>query len=493
MAGPTSDIIVCKFGGSSLASAAQIRKACAVVRADPARRYVVPSAPGKRDDHDRKVTDLLYACHAAAAQMQGEQGGGGGGDERFAACFALIRERFEEIAEQLSVGADLPHWLEEVRAGIEAEAAAGRGPDFAASRGEYLNGRLLAEALGFAFVDAADVISFDAGSGGRRLDETLTYRELARRLPEEADRCGGAVIPGFYGRLEEGDPPTRRIRTFGRGGSDVTGAVVARGVGARVYENWTDVSGLLVTDPRIVDRPAGIGVMTYRELRELSYMGATVLHPEAVFPVRQAGIPMNVRNTNEPDHPGTMIVAELSPAEATQTPAASSAADAAQPAAITGIAGRKDFTVLSLEKAMMNEQVGYGERVLGVLSRLEIPFEHMPSGIDTLSIVVSDEELVGKREALEQAIREEIQPDNLEIDENLALIATVGRNMKTKPGRAATLFSSLAAAGVNIRMIDQGSSELNIIVGVQTQDFEKAVRAIYRGFMGDADPPRSDR
>ena len=469
MASAPTDIIVCKFGGSSLASAAQIRKACAVVADDDRRRYVVPSAPGKRDGQDRKVTDLLYACHAAAAE-------GSAGRASFDESFGLIRQRFEEIAQQLGVGRDLPAWLEEVRGGIRAEADAGRGPDFAASRGEYLNGRLLAEVLGYAFVDAAEVIAFDPVGGGRRLDEAATYAELARRLPQEAERHGGAVVPGFYGRLNEADADPPRIRTFGRGGSDVTGAVVARGVGAAVYENWTDVSGLLVTDPRIVDRPAGIRVMTYRELRELSYMGATVLHPEAVFPVRQAGIPMNVRNTNQPDHPGTMVVAELSPEQASDSPEA---------AAITGIAGRRDFTVLSLEKANMNEQVGYGERVLGLLSRLEIPFEHMPSGIDTLSIVVSDEELVGKRDALERAIRDEIQPDNLEVDDNLALIATVGRNMKTKPGRAATLFSALARAGVNIRMIDQGSSELNIIVGVQTQDFEKAVEAIYRAFMVD--------
>ncbi len=459
------DVIVSKFGGSSLASATQIRKACAIVKADPRRRFVVPSAPGKRDEQDRKVTDLLYACHDATIQSD---------ESSFAEAFGLIRDRFQEIARELNIGVELASWLAEVEAGIRGEAAAGHGPDFAASRGEYLNGRLLAEALGFAFVDAAEVIVFDAKG---RLDESTTYATLGDRLAREAAAYGGAVVPGFYGRRSDTTlTGPAAIRTFGRGGSDITGAVVARGVGASVYENWTDVSGLLITDPRVVDAPACIATMTYRELRELSYMGATVLHPESVFPVRQAGIPMNVRNTNEPRHPGTIVVAELSIGD-TPDP------DAAYP--ITGIAGRKDFTVISLEKAMMNEQVGYGQQVLGLLSRFDISFEHMPSGIDTLSIVVADEQLVDKWPQLKSAIETELMPDNLEVDENLALIATVGRNMKTKPGRAATLFSSLAQAGINIRMIDQGSSELNIIVGVQTEDFEKAVRAIYRGFMGD--------
>jgi aspartate kinase len=444
--------IVCKFGGSSLASAEQIDKACRIIEADPRRRFVVPSAPGKRTADDRKVTDLLYLCHEAA-----EQG------VTFNEAFNLIAERFRGIAAGLGVSLDLEPLLEQVQAGITENARAGRGPDYAASRGEYLNGRLLAERLGIAFLDPAEAIFFTPGG---RLDEATSYDHLGRRLRT----LGRAVVPGFYGRTPEG-----HVKTFSRGGSDITGAVVARAVSAAVYENWTDVSGLLMTDPRVVDAPETIATLTYRELRELSYMGATVLHAEAVFPVRQAGIPVNIRNTNDPEHPGTRIVSGLDPAGRPDPP------DSPHP--ITGIAGRKDFTVISLEKALMNEQVGYGEQVLGVLTRHGVSFEHLPSGIDTLSIVVADRELVGKRDALLEALKRELEPDAIEIDPDLALIATVGRGMKTKPGRAATLFSALAEAGVNIRMIDQGSSELNIIVGVHKDDFDTALRAIYAAFV----------
>lgn len=440
---------VCKFGGSSLASADQIIKAQAIIESQPSRRFVVPSAPGKRGPEDRKITDLLYLCHESA-----EQG------VAFTEAFGIIAERFGEIAQQLKIDLDLGALLDEVQRGITENARAGRGPDYAASRGEYLNGRLLAERLGCTFVDATEVIFFSASG---RLDEAKTYAALADRLLP-LDR---AVIPGFYG-----SDPDGHIKTFSRGGSDVTGAVVARAVGASVYENWTDVSGLLITDPRIVESAQTIDTMTYRELRELSYMGATVLHPEAVFPVRHAGIPMNVRNTNEPEHPGTQIVSaaqdgSLGP---TRYP-------------ITGIAGRRDFTVISIEKALMNEAIGYGEQVLSVLRRHGISFEHMPSGIDTLSLVVADDELKGKLDAVLEELHRDLEPDTLDVDPDLALIATVGRSMKTKPGMAATLFTALANAKVNIRMIDQGSSELNIIVGINKDDFETAVQAIYTAFV----------
>ena len=441
--------IVCKFGGSSLASADQIVKAQAVVQADPRRRFVVPSAPGKRNDDDHKITDLLYACHHAARE-----------GASFAREFGIISQRFREIAEQLEIGLDMDTLLDEVRGGIAEAARAGRGPDFAASRGEYLNGRLLAERLGCVFVDPAGVIFFNAQG---RLNEAKTYAALAERLLS-LDR---AVVPGFYGSDVNG-----QIKTFSRGGSDVTGAIVARAVNASVYENWTDVSGLLITDPRIVPDAETIDTMTYRELRELSYMGASVLHPEAVFPVRRAGIPMNVRNTNAPDHPGTQIVA----ADGHSSPGPT-------PRPITGIAGRRDFTIVSLEKGQMNEAIGYGERVLGVFSQHGISFEHMPSGIDTLSVVVADEELNGKLDDVLAQLNRDLEPDNVEVDPDLALIATVGRSMKTKPGTAATLFNALAQAHVNIRMIDQGSSELNIIVGINKSDFETAIRAIYAAFV----------
>lgn len=443
---PSAAPKVCKFGGSSLASAEQIVKAQRIVEADADRRYVVPSAPGKRSDDDRKITDLLYLCHESA-----EQG------VAFDEAFGIIAERFRGIAGALEVELDLDALLDKVKAGIVEQAKAGRGPDYAASRGEYLNGRILAGRLGCAFVDAAEVIFFNSAG---RLDETKTYQTLGARLAGEQR----AVVPGFYGSDPDGN-----VKTFSRGGSDVTGAIVARAVNAAVYENWTDVSGLLMTDPRVVENPETIETLTYRELRELSYMGASVLHPEAVFPVRHAGIPVNIRNTNAPDHPGTRIVA--------------GDIDTPTKHPITGIAGRKDFTIIHLEKALMNEAIGYGEQVLGVLRRNGISFEHMPSGIDTLSMVVADNELDGKLDTVLDELRRDLEPDAVEVDPDLALIATVGRSMKTKPGMAASLFSALAKADVNIRMIDQGSSELNIIVGVNKKHFETALRAIYAAFV----------
>ena len=445
--------VVCKFGGSSLADAVQIRKMRRIVESDPRRRFVVPSAPGKRHAEDRKVTDLLYLCHEHARQGLG-----------FDQVFELIAERYRGIADELGVLTDLGSLLDETRRGIAEAAEAGEGPDFAASRGEYLNGRIVADLLGATFVDAAEVIFFDHRG---RLDEAKTYPAVADRLaPLER-----AVVPGFYGRSARG-----RVRTFSRGGSDITGAIVARGAGASVYENWTDVSGLLMADPTVVDRPHAMASVTYRELRELSYMGAKVLHDEAVFPVRAAGIPVHINDTNAPDGPGTRIV-----------PDEQYAAD--RPLLIAGVAGRRDFTVLAIEKAMMNSEVGYGRRVLDVLERHAINFEHMPSGIDTLSVVVQDAQLEGKLDAVLDDLRIECKPDSLEVDPDMAVIATVGRGMSRKLGTAARLFRALAEAGVNIRMIDQGSSELNIIVGVNAADYENAVRAIYTAFTSEAAPP----
>ncbi len=447
---------VCKFGGTSLADANQIAKAAAIVRDDPARAVVVPSAPGKRTPTDAKITDRLYQCHHTAAL----------GDP-IDAVFNPVRERFLTIAAGLGLG-DAPPWLtdalNESAAGIVAAARANRDAAFAASRGEYLNGRIFAALLHWPFLDAADLVRFGSND---RLDTSTTYHAIAQAF---AQTNGHAVIPGFYG-----SDPHGHIRTFSRGGSDVTGAIVARALHAGVYENWTDVSGLLMTDPRIVDRPATIDTLTYRELRELSYMGATVLHPEAVFPVREAGIPVNIRNTNEPKHPGTTIVAT--------TPEPSTHQNQSSGGPITGIAGRKDFTVIALEKALMNNEVGYGEKVLGVLRRAGISFEHMPSGIDTLSLVIEDAQLQGKLDDVLETLKREVEPDSIDVDHDLALIATVGRNMKTQPGMAGKLFGALGAANINIRMIDQGSSELNIIVGVDAKDFEDAVRAIYAAFV----------
>ena len=431
---------VCKFGGTSLADAAQVRKVEAIVRADPDRRYVVPSAPGKRDANDRKITDLLYLCHNAAAQ-----------GIAFDDVWTLICDRFEALVTDLDLTVDLGPQLSQVRRDIEA----GAPPDYAASRGEFLTGHVIAGLLGYEFVDAAEVIRFDRHG---RFDDDATQSAMQRL----AD-TNHAVVPGFYGSMPDG-----RIKTFSRGGSDITGSIVARGVGADVYENWTDVCGLLMADPRIIDRPRTIDVLSYGELRELTYMGATVLHDEAIFPVQQAGIPVNIRNTNRPDHDGTMIVPETSPIAHSGT--------------ITGIAGRKDFTVIALEKAMMNTQIGFARRVLSVLESHGISFEHMPSGIDTLSVVVEDAQLNDRLDTVVAEIRHECQPDRLIIYPDMALIASVGRGIVHTPGMAARLFEALANAEVNIRMIDQGSSEINIIVGVETVDFEKAVRAIYDAF-----------
>lgn len=433
---------VVKFGGTSLADALQIRKVQAIVAGDESRRFVVPSAPGKRDKQDHKITDLLYLCHEHARQ-----------GIAFDEVFKLIADRYLQIVGDLELKLDLGPALEEVRHRI----ADGESADYTASRGEYLNGMIIAALLGYEFVDAAKIIFFDTRG---RFDAERTQQVASVYLAQHTH----AVVPGFYGSMPDG-----AVKTFSRGGSDVTGAIVARAVNATVYENWTDVSGLLMADPRVVPEPWPIKTVTYRELRELAYMGATVLHDEAIFPVRQAAIPINIRNTHEPDHPGTMIIP--------------SDGEATVPETITGIAGRKDFTVITIEKAMMNAEIGFGRRLLECLETNGISFEHMPSGIDTLSLVIADSQLNGKLDKVLEDIQVACKPDAYDVDPHMALIATVGRGMAHHPGMAAKLFAALGSAGVNIRMIDQGSSELNIIVGVDADDFENAVRAIYQAFV----------
>jgi aspartate kinase len=433
---------VSKFGGSSLCDAQQLRKVQRLVQSDPARRFVVPSAPGKRWPDDEKVTDLLYRCQALAARREGS-----------GEVFAQIARRYREIHSELALVLDLESELKEIHARIEGGAT----PDYAASRGEYLCGKLVAELLGYVFVDAAEIIHFDASG---RFDSERTQTSCAARL----GATERAVVPGFYGSNPDGS-----IRTFSRGGSDVTGAIVARGASADVYENWTDVSGILMADPRVVRDPKPIELLTYRELRELAYMGATVLHDEAIFPVRAAGIPVHILNTNAPEDPGTRIVR--------------STGDAPPTSSITGIAGRKDFAIIAVEKTLMNAEVGFGRKMLQVLEAHGIPFEHLPSGIDTMSLVVRQSFIEGKLADVCEGIRRECKPDALEVYRNMALIATVGRGMMHTPGMASRLFAALADASVNVRMIDQGSSELNIIVGVEAADFETAVRAIYTAFV----------
>ncbi len=432
---------VVKFGGSSLANAEQFQKVGEIIRSEESRRYVVPSAPGKRFDGDTKVTDMLYACYGAA-----EAG------EDFSGKLQAIKMRFQEIIQGLSLDLSLDREFEQIAADFSAHA----GKEYAASRGEFLNGKVMAAYLGYEFVDAAEVIRFDKNGV---LEAEKTNRLLEKRLA----KCEKAVIPGFYGAEDGG-----KVRTFSRGGSDVTGSLVAKAIMADLYENWTDVSGFLVTDPRIVENPAVIETITYRELRELSYMGATVLHEEAIFPVRKEGIPINIRNTNHPEDKGTFIV-ESTCRKPKYT--------------ITGIAGKKGFCSINIEKSMMNSEIGFGRKVLQVFEDQGISFEHIPSGIDTLTVYVHQDEFEEKEQQVIAGIHRAVSPDFVEMESDLALIAVVGRGMKSTRGTAGRIFSALAHANVNVKMIDQGSSELNIIIGVENRDFEAAIKAIYDIFI----------
>lgn len=428
-----------KFGGSSLASAEQMKKAIQIIKQDRARRYVVPSAPGKRFSGDAKVTDLLINCHkamGASAKIE---------------ILSRIRMRYEEIISGLGLALSLDSEFSRIIQALRQ----GADRDYMASRGEYLNGMILAEALGYDFLDPVEAIVFS--DEGRFLPE-ITQEKLSTLLGKHSR----AVIPGFYGAKLDG-----RIITFSRGGSDVTGAIVAHACNADVYENWTDVSGFKMANPAIVPEAKQIQVLSYRELRELSYMGANVLHEDSIFPVREAGIPIHIRNTNDPFDEGTMIVQH---------------ATHHQDQIITGIAGKKDFTFIMIEKSMMNNELGFGRKVLSVLEERGISFEHMPTGIDSLSVAVDSATIDGKEEDIVREIMKRVEPDHIELSDKMAIIATVGHNMVRNPGTAAKLFTALAENQINVRMIDQGSSEMNIIVGVENEDYEKAVRAIYYAF-----------
>ncbi|MBQ4045471.1 MAG: aspartate kinase [Lachnospiraceae bacterium] len=433
---------VVKFGGSSLADAHQFVKVGDIIRSELSRRYVIPSAPGKRFPEDTKVTDMLYHCYAVAEA----------GEEDFRPYLAAIKERYDEIIKGLQMAFSLDEEFRIIEQKFEEKA----GADYAASRGEYLNGRILASYIGYDFIDPAEVIIFKEDG---TYDEEITESRLKKRLSASEH----AVIPGFYGAYEDG-----RIHTFSRGGSDITGSIVASACNADLYENWTDVSGVMVTDPRIVKNPEIIDVVTYAELRELSYMGASVLHEDAVFPVRKAGIPINIRNTNAPADSGTMIVANTS----------------VKPRfGITGIAGHKGFISINIEKDMMNSEVGFGRRVLQAIEEAGVSFEHMPSGIDTMSVYVNQHGFEEHEQQILSKIRRWCDPDLIELETDLALIAVVGRGMKKSYGTAARVFAALAHAGINVRMIDQGSSEKNIIIGVENKDFELATQSIYDVFV----------
>ena len=438
------ECIVTKFGGSSLADAEQFRKVRSILELEPTRRYLVPSAPGKRFPGDDKVTDLLYQCHAQAAE-----------GKSFEETFAKIEERYLSIARDLHLKLPVEQYLATVKDGI----ADGLSRDWCASRGEYLCGLLMADFLGWKFVDAADGIVFQEN---RVLNDDRTQEKLSAALADGVS----AVVPGFYGAMENGD-----VCTFSRGGSDITGALVARAVHADVYENWTDVSGFLMADPRIVENPAEISSITYKELRELSHMGASVLHEDAMFPVHQAGIPTNIRNTNKPYHPGTMI--------------SKNAPNEVSVPTITGIAGHKGYSVISVEKNMMNSEVGFGRKVLQVLEDAYVPFEHLPTGIDSLCVVVESKALAPRRDEILRKIEALVRGcGSVSVSDEMSIIATVGRGMVHNCGTAARLFSAMSRARINVRMIDQGSSELSIIVGVNDSDFEATIHAIYHEFVG---------
>ena len=436
-------MITAKFGGTSLADASQIRKVAEIIKSNPERRYVVASAPGKRFKDDIKVTDLLYSCYSEFAK----------GDE-YSETLAKIKARYAEIISELGIKFDIGAEIEK----IEDELKRYPPADYLASRGEYLNSKIIAEFLGWPFVDAAEVIFFDENGTFDGEQTFMTMSSKLRDLPN-------AVIPGFYGSM-----PNKRIKTFSRGGSDVTGSIVARSTQSDIYENWTDVSGMLSADPRIVSKPKPIEYITYTELRELSYMGASVLHEDAVFPVRKAGIPINIRNTNSPEDKGTLISATI-PSDVKRNP-------------VTGIAGRKGFTSIRVEKSQMNGETGFGARLLYIFARNGIPFEHCPTGIDTISVVVSSSAFDAKREEILRELKNELSPDFVMIEKNLAVIAVVGEGMVSTRGTAAKIFGALAEAGVNIRMIDQGSDELNIIIGVDEADYEKSINALYGSMIG---------
>lgn len=433
-------IKVVKFGGSSLANAEQFMKVGAIIREEAARKFVIPSAPGKRFSGDTKVTDMLYSCYDAAGQDDFEEQLNG------------IKQRYQDIIDGLGLSLSLEQEFDTIRKNFLAQA----GRDYAASRGEYLNGIVMSAYLGFEFVDAAEVVRFREDN---TFDDVTTNNLLSERLKES----NGAVIPGFYGARED-----KTIVTFSRGGSDITGSLVALAVQANIYENWTDVSGFLIADPRIVKNPKSIETITYKELRELSYMGASVLHEDAIFPVRKAGIPINIRNTNRPQDKGTLIV------EGT----------CRQPKyTVTGIAGTDGFASITIEKAMMNSEIGFCRKVLQVFEENDISIEHMPSGIDTMTIFVHKDVFEEKEQQVLAGIHKAVQPDHIELESDLALIAIVGRGMRATRGTAGRIFSALAHAHINVKMIDQGSSELNIIVGVRHDDFKNAIRALYKIFV----------
>ena len=434
---------VVKFGGSSMADAGQYRKIRDILLADPERKVVVVSAAGKRFKDDHKITDLLYLCHAHTQYGVDCSG-----------IFEMISSRYIEIRNDLGIDLDLETEFAALKQRIDRKEM---NADEIASRGEYFSAKLMAAYLGFRFIDAAEWIKFNFDG---TVDQESTYESLQNQVVQGI----GAVIPGFYGLMPDG-----HIRTFSRGGSDITGALAAAALDADVYENWTDVSGILMADPRLVDNPMAIPQVTYDELRELSYSGASVLHEDAIFPVREKNIPLNIRNTNDPEAPGTMIQESFQGEYDSER-------------FITGITGKKDFTIISLSKRGMSNQVGVLHKVLTILVRHNISVDYVPNGIDNVSIVLPTESIASKLYTVLGEIQQEVEPDTLDVHDQIAIVAAVGRQMAYRPGISGKLFAALGEAGINIRMINQGPDELNIIFGVDNRDFKAAIRVLYSSF-----------
>lgn len=435
------NVIVAKFGGSSLADSEQFLKVKNIIKADENRRYIVPSAPGKIDKNDHKITDLLYMCYQLASHRLNIDD-----------VYKLIEKRFLNICKELKLELDIRETLNNIKDKIQN----GASRDYVASRGEYLNAIILSNFLDFEFVDSKDIIIFnDRGN--------FNPKSTEKRIKEKLKNIPKAVIPGFYGAKLNGE-----IVTFTRGGSDVTGSIIANALSVKLYENWTDVSGFLMADPRIVDSPKPIEIITYKELRELSYMGAPVLHEESLFPVKEKGIVVNIKNTNFPEHLGTKIVNDLYPLSNIDS--------------ITGIAGKRDFTVISIEKVRMISEKDFLRKLVTVLETNDITIEHMPSSIDTMSVIVSASQLNSKLDKVIEEIKIYCNPDSIVSYPDMALIAVVGRGMIRTKGISSKIFTALSDNGINIRMITQGSSELNVIIGVENADFDKSIESIYKAF-----------
>lgn len=435
---------VLKFGGSSMADAKQFEKVKSIVQADPSRKVVIVSAAGKRFSDDHKLTDLLYLCHAHLKYG--------------VACdsvFDMIRSRYMEIRDELGLKTDLESEFDALRKKMDK----GISQDELVSRGEYFAARLMADYLGYDFLDSELWLRFKLDG---TVDQEVSYEALSRAASGRR-----VVIPGFYGTMPDGS-----IKTFTRGGSDITGALVAAALDADVYENWTDVSGFLMADPRIVKDPLPIERITYSELRELSYIGAQVLHEGTIFPVREKNIPLNIRNTNQPDHPGTMIRESFDEPE-----------EKADSSFITGIAGRKNFSVITITKNGMSNEVGVLRRVLEILEKYQLVVEYLPSGIDSVSLVVAADKLRPCQYQILGEIQKALKPDTIHVTEDMAIVAAVGRKMAFKPGISGKIFAALGENGINIRMITQGPEELNIIVGVDNKDFAGAIRVLYNSFV----------